>query len=70
MPSLISGCKTSTVNRLADQQISAIRSIVVRSPSVKTFTPHIPNTNEVTISSAAAGLPAYSQLIFNVHGEQ
>ena len=70
MPSLISGSETSTVNRLANQQTLAIRNIVVRSPSVTTLTPHIPNTNEVTIPSAAAGLPAYSQLIFNVHGEQ
>ena len=70
MPSLISASATSRVNRLSDQNTSAISNIVLRLPSVTTLTPHIPNMNEVTIPFAAAGLPAYSEVIFNLHGEQ
>ena len=65
MPSLISGSETFTVNRLVDQNTSAISNIVVRPTSVTTLTPHIPNRNEVTVPSAA-GLTAYSQVTFNV----
>ena len=70
MPSLISVSDTSTVNRLTDQNTSAISNIVVRLPSATTLTPQIRNTNEVIIPSAAAGSPAYSEVIFNVQGEQ
>ena len=67
MPSLISASDTFTVNRLSNQNTSADSNIVVRPPSVTTLTPHIPNRYEVTIPSAAAGLPAYSEIIFKAN---
>ena len=58
MPSLISAADTSTVNRLTDQSTSAISNIVVRLLSATTLTPHIRNTNDVIIPSAAGGFSA------------
>ena len=70
MPSLISASDTSTVNRLADQNTSAISNIVVRIPSAITLTSQPRYSSEVTIPFTAAGSPVYSEVIFNVPGEQ
>ena len=72
MPSLISASAsdTSTVNRLTDQNTSAISNIVGHLPSATTLTPETLSLFEVIIPPAAAGSPAYSEVIFNVQGEK
>ena len=53
-----------------DKNTTAISNIDVRPPPITTITPHVPHANNLTVPFTAAGSPAYSQIIFNVHGEQ
>ena len=70
IPSLVSVFDTSTVIRITDQNTTAISNIDERPPTVTAITPHVPRTDDVIVPSAPAGMPAYSQIIFNVSGEQ
>ena len=70
MPSLRGASDSSTVNRLADQNTTAISSIDLRPSSVTSITPHISNANVLAVPFTVAGSQVYSQIIFNVPGEQ